>query len=79
MATLKSCTLQVGTVIVNYEKILSRGHNRMPDGCESLPWDDNEQNLYTSKYPYGKNLALLLKKSPSPSICNQYLFLHSFS
>ena len=48
--------VQVGTVIVNKSegKVLGRGHNRMPEGCDSLPWGDNEHDPLNSKYPYGK-------------------------
>ena len=26
----------------------------MPEGCDSLPWGDNEHDPLNSKYPYGK-------------------------
>ena len=48
--------MQVGTIIVNRNegKILGRGHNRMPNGCDKLPWNDDYHDLLNSKYPYGK-------------------------
>ena len=45
--------LQVGAVIVKGDAVLGKGHNRMPEGCEQLPWSDDETMPLESKYPYG--------------------------
>ncbi len=34
-------------------KVLGKGYNRMPRGCEELSWDDNILMPLESKYPYG--------------------------
>ena len=38
---------------MNSDDVLGIGHNRMPKGCEELPWDRNEKAPLESKYPYG--------------------------
>ena len=47
--------LQVGAVIVKRDTVLGKGYNRMPKGCEELPWSDDEKEPLDSKYPYGKH------------------------
>ncbi|KAJ3646921.1 hypothetical protein Zmor_007517 [Zophobas morio] len=54
----KDPNTQVGACVVDVKgSILGSGYNKMPNGCESLPWSrnhkhrDHETVLYT-KYPY---------------------------
>jgi len=46
----------VGAVVVNDRKEpIGYGFNRMPVGCQDLPWEENkeDESLEEGKHPYG--------------------------
>ena len=53
--------------------VLGKGYNRMPKGCELLPWSDNEKEPLNSKYPYGMymyTLRTIRKSMYIYTLCN---------